>query len=200
LLALVAGACGAVATGSVGTTTGAGAEADDADGVTLVAAAGDDGGADGASMAGDVVADDDGAAGDAAGSERALFRDAAVFALAIGACDLVAAVFAGADERAGAGASAAGSERVSTPASDGCVPTGELMAGNDGRAAGAGVLSARGAVTGVAGAALPPSERDGPKNTYASTARTATTSALARTSAVVDGPVDPSSGTKPRTR
>ena len=199
MLELVAGACGAVATGSVGTTTDAGPEADDADGVTLVAAAGDDGVADGASIGGDVVADD-GPAGDAAGSERALFRDAAVFVLAIGAGDLVAAVFAGADERAGAGASAAGSERVSTPASDGCVPTGELMAGNDGRVAGAGVLSARGAVTGVAGAALPPSERDGPKNTYASTARTATTSALARTSAVVDGPVDASSGTKPRTR
>ena len=78
---LVAGACGAVATGSVGTTTGAGAEADDADGVTLVAAAGDDGVADGASIGGDVVADD-GPAGDAAGSERALVlaplgRDAA---------------------------------------------------------------------------------------------------------------------------
>jgi hypothetical protein len=210
-LELVAGSCVAAATGSAGTPTEGGADADGAGGVTAGAGAGDDGVVDGASLADGAVGVCDGVAGDAAASARALFRCAAAsaralfcgapdFVLAIGAGDLAAAALAGTDGRAGAGISAVGSERVSTRASDGCVPIGELMAGSDTGVDGAGAMSARGAVTGLVGATLPPSERDGAKNTYASTASTATTSALAITSAVVDGPLDVSSGTKPRIR
>jgi hypothetical protein len=210
-LELVPGPCGAAATGSAGTTTEGGADADGAGGVNAGAGAGDDGVADGASITDGAVGVCDGVAGDAATSSRALFRGAAAaaralfcgatdFVLAIGAGDFAVAALAGTGGRAGAGISAVGSERVSTRASDGCVPIGELMDGSEAGVDGAGAMSARGAVTGLVGAALSPSERDGPKNTYASTARTATTSALAITSAVVDGPLDVSSGTKPRTR
>ena len=155
---LVAGARGAAAIGSDGTTIGDGAEADGAEVVTSAAGTRVDGLAAGARG---IAAS---AAGEFAVSAGVRCRGAA-FELATGGDDFVAAALADAAGRAGVAASRDGS--VSTRANDGGVPTGELIAGVAGVAGGgaAGVRSARGAVTGAAGAALPLSERDGPKNT-----------------------------------
>ena len=157
-MALVAGSRGAAAIGSAGTTIGDGAEAEGvpsgAPGVAGWAA-----GARGVGVS---------AAGEVAVSVRVLvFGTAADFELATTGDDFGAAALAGAECRAGWAASRAVSVFVSTRANDGCVPTGELIAGVAGAAGGgaAGATSARGAVTGAAGPALPLSERDGPKKT-----------------------------------